>query len=664
MDKKIVNDFSITVGTVNGSGSSMANNTILRALFKMGIPVSGKNLFPSNIQGLPTWYTIRVNKDGFVARRDEHEVVVAINPGSFVRDLAEIEPGGAFFYADDIKLPITRTDISLYPMPIKQIVREQADLPSNLRDLVSNMVYVGVVAQMLGIELDKILAALTFHFKGKEKPITLNFNAVKSGAEWAKANLVKKDPFYVEPMNKTDGMIMADGNMAAAIGSIYGGLQFVAWYPITPASSLAESINDFLPMLRKREDGKHTYAVVQAEDELAAIGMTIGAGWSGLRSMTSTSGPGLSLMTEFVGLAYYTEVPIVVWDVQRIGPSTGLPTRTSQGDLSFVAFMGHGDTQQVILLPGGVDECFEFGWKSLDIAERLQTPVFVLSDLDMGMNQWMCKPFQYPETPMDRGKILWEKDLEELKGNWARYLDKDGDGITYRTFPGNKHPLAAYFLRGTGHDENARYSEEAPVWIKNMDRLKRKYETAKKYVPAPVLHSTKGATIGIIAYGSTEAAVQEARHQLNNEHSLKADFLRVRALPFTTEVAKFVEKHELIYVIDMNRDGQMHQLLTLAYPAAAARLVSVAYGDGLPASARWVREGILAKYKKPVAAKKTVSVKKTGTAKAAKKVIKAKLASRSKKAVVTSSKKKVVKKSAPKAKKPAASKAGKPKNSK
>jgi len=651
MDKKIVNDFSITVATINGSGSSTANNTILRALFKMGIPVSGKNLFPSNIQGLPTWYTIRVNKDGFVARRDEHEVVVAFNPGSFVRDLAEIQPGGAFFYADDIKLPITRTDISVYPMPIKQIIREQADLPSNLRDLVSNMVYVGVLAQMIGIDLDKILAALTFHFKGKEKPISLNFTAVKAGAEWARANLEKKDPFYVEPMNKTDGLIMADGNMAAAIGSIYGGLQFVAWYPITPASSLAESVNDFMPRLRKREDGKHTYAVVQAEDELAAIGMTIGAGWSGLRSMTSTSGPGLSLMTEFAGLAYYAEVPIVVWDVQRIGPSTGLPTRTSQGDLSFTAFMGHGDTQQVILLPGGVDECFEFGWKSLDLAERLQTPVFVLSDLDMGMNQWMCKPFEYPETPMDRGKVLWEKDLEEIKGIWGRYLDKDGDGITYRSVPGNKHPLGAYFLRGTGHDENARYSEEVPVWLRNMDRLKKKYETAKKYVPAPVLHSMKGATIGIIAYGSTEAAVQEARHQLNTEHGLKADFLRVRALPFTGEVTKFVAKHDLIYVIDMNRDGQMHQLLTLEYPASATKLVSVAYGDGLPAAAKWVREGILAKYKKPVAVKKPVSAKKTGTAKAAKKIAKAKPASGSRKAAVTSSKTKQVVKAAPKTKK-------------
>jgi 2-oxoglutarate ferredoxin oxidoreductase subunit alpha len=638
---RIVNDFSITVGTVNGSGSSTANNTILRSLFKMGIPVSGKNLFPSNIQGLPTWYTIRVNKNGFVARRDEREIIIAMNPNSFARDLADVQPGGAFFYADDIKQPITRTDITVYPMPIKQLIREQKDLPANLRDLVSNMIYVGILAQMIDMDLEMIRAALTFHFKGKEKPITLNYDAVVAGAEWAKANLIKTDPFHVEPMDKTHGMIMADGNTAGAIGSIYGGLQFTAWYPITPASSLAESLNEYLPMLRKREDGKHTYAVLQAEDELAAIGMTIGAGWSGLRSMTSTSGPGLSLMTEFAGLAYYAEVPLVIWDVQRIGPSTGLPTRTSQGDLSFTAFMGHGDTQQVILLPGGVDECFEFGWKSLDLAERLQTPIFVLSDLDMGMNQWMSKPFAYPETPMDRGKVLWEKDIEELKGNWGRYLDKDGDGITYRTFPGNKHPLAAYFLRGTGHDEYAKYSEEVPVWLRNMDRLKKKYETAKKYVPAPVVRNMKGATIGIIAYGSTEAAVDEARYLMDKENGVKADFLRVRALPFNNDVKKFIEKHDVTFVIDMNRDGQMCQLLTVEYPALSTKLVSVAYGDGMPASARWVREGILSQYKKPVSAK---AASKPTKATAAKKVVKAKAASTSKRVVKKAAPKKSAKK--------------------
>ncbi len=593
---KVVNDFSITVGTKNGSGSSTANNTILRAIFKMGIPVSGKNLFPSNIQGLPTWYTIRANKDGFTARREEQEIVIAMNPDSFARDLAAVAPGGAFYYADDIKQPITRTDIAVYPMPVKQTVRGDPGIPNDFRELVGNMFYVGALTQMIGIDPEKIYAALDFHFKGKKKPIEMNFNMVKAAAEWAKTNLEKKDLFTLEPMDKTDGLIMADGNTAAALGSIFGGLQFAAWYPITPASSLAEALNDYLPTLRPREDGRNTYAVVQAEDELAAIGMAIGAGWSGLRSMTSTSGPGLSLMTEFAGLAYYAEVPVVVWDVQRIGPSTGLPTRTAQGDLSFVNFMGHGDTNSIILLPGGVDECFEFGWRAFDVAEQLQTPVFVLSDLDMGMNQWMSKPFEYPNTPMQRGKVLWETDLEELKGNWGRYLDKDGDGIPYRTVPGNRHPMSSYFTRGTGHDENARYTEDASMWVRNMERLTKKHETARKYVPAPVLYPKPGATIGILGYGSTEEAILEAVHQLDTEHGLQADFLRVRALPFTQEVTDFIHKYDQIFVVEMNRDGQMHQILCMEYPEKAADLKSVAYGDGMPASARWVREGILAKY--------------------------------------------------------------------
>ena len=596
---KVVNDFSIIVGTKNGSGSSTANNTILRAIFKMGIPVSGKNLFPSNIQGLPTWYTIRVNKYGFIGRREEQEIVIAMNPDSFARDLASVAPGGSFYYADDIKQPITRTDVAVYPMPVKQLVRSDPNVPSDYRDLVGNMIYVGVLAHMIGIDLETINAALTFHFKGKQKPIDMNLNAVKAGADWAKANLEKKDEFFLEPMEKTHGMIMADGNTAAAIGSIFGGVQFAAWYPITPASSLAEALNDYLPSLRKREDGKRTYAVVQAEDELAAIGMAIGAGWSGLRSMTSTSGPGLSLMTEFAGLAYYTEVPIVVWDVQRIGPSTGLPTRTSQGDLTFTHFMGHGDTQTIILLPGDISECFEFGWKSFDIAERLQTPVFVLSDLDMGMNQWMSKPFEYPDVPMDRGKILWEKDLEQLKGNWARYLDTDGDGIPFRTVPGNRHPMSAYFTRGTGHDENARYTEDSNTWVQMMDRLKKKFELGRKYMPKPILHATPGATIGIISFGSTESAVLEAMQQLDLQHGIKADFLRVRAIPFTDEVTEFIGKYDQVFVVEMNRDGQMKQILTIEYPDKASSLKSVAFGDGMPASARWIREGILSRHAVP-----------------------------------------------------------------
>ena len=596
---KVLNDFSIIVGTKNGSGSSTANNTILRAIFKMGIPVSGKNLFPSNIQGLPTWYTIRASKDGYLGRREVNEIVIAINPDSFTRDLASVAPGGAFYYADDIKLPITRADIAVYPMPIKAIIKKDQSIPNDFRDLVGNMVYVGVLAHMIGIDIEKIYAALNFHFKGKQKPIDMNFGAVKAGAEYAQANLEKKDPFSLEPMDKTEGLIMTDGNTAAAIGSIFGGAQFVAWYPITPATSLAEAMNDYFPMLRKREDGKNTYAVVQAEDELAAIGMAVGAGWSGLRAMTSTSGPGLSLMTEFAGLAYYAEIPVVLWDIQRIGPSTGLPTRTSQADLSFAIGMGHGDSDSIVLLPGNVNECFDFGWQAFDVAERFQSPVFVLSDLDMGMNQWMSKPFQYPATPMDRGKVLHEKDLEELKGNWGRYLDKDGDGISYRTLPGNKHPLSSYFTRGTGHDEYAKYTEDAEAFQRNMLRLKKKYVTAREYVPKPITFNGTGASAAIIAYGSTEAAINEARDQLAHDHGIQTDFMRVRAFPFSPEVDEFVKKYDQIFVVEMNRDGQLHQLLSLAYPGQALNMKSVAFGDGMPASAKWVREGILAKYSQP-----------------------------------------------------------------
>ncbi len=596
MTDRIVNDFSITVGTVNGSGSSTANNTILRAIFKMGIPVSGKNLFPSNIQGLPTWYTIRVNKDGFTARRNEREIVIAINPASFEKDVASLVPGGVLFYEDSIKMPITREDITVYPMPIKQIVRSDPNIPSNLRDLVGNMVYVGILAQMIGMDLETIRAALTFHFKGKAKPVELNFNAASAGAEWAKTNLEKKDPYSLQAMNATNGMIMADGNTAAALGAIYGGVQYVGWYPITPATSLAETLNEYLPKLRKDENGKATYAIIQTEDELAAIGSCVGAGWAGLRAMTSTSGPGLSLMTEFAGLAYFAEVPLVVWDIVRMGPSTGLPTRTSQGDLSFVASMGHGDSEAIILLPGSVNECFQFGWQAFDLAERLQAPVFVLSDLDFGMNQWMTEPFQYPDRPMDRGKILWEEDLEKLGGKWGRYLDADGDGIPYRTLPGNRHPMSSYFTRGTGHDEYAKYSEEPQVWTRVLGRIKKKYETAKQYVPKPVLDGS-GSKIGIIAFGSTEPAVREARALLAKK-GLQTDFLRLRAVPFTQEVTDFINAHEVVYVVEMNRDAQLHQMLTLKHIPQASKLTAIAFNDGLPPTAQWIFNDILAKEEK------------------------------------------------------------------
>lgn len=589
----VINNFSITVGTANGSGSQTSNLTLLRALFKMGIPVSGKNLFPSNIQGLPTWYTIRVSKEGYLARCADQEIVVAMNPDSFTQDLASVSPGGVFFYADDIRLAINREDISIYPMPVKRLVKE-SEAPSNLKGYIANMVYVGVVAQLLGIDLEKIYQALDFHFKGKQKPIDLNYSMVTRAAEWAAQNLEKRDPFRVELMDATQGYIMADGNTAAALGSIYGGVQFVAWYPITPATSLAEELSEYLPLLRKDpETGKNTFAVVQAEDELAAIGMATGAGYAGLRSMTSTSGPGMSLMTEYIGLAYYAEVPVVIWDVQRVGPSTGLPTRTSQADITMAHFMGHGDTENVILLPGSVTECFEFGWRAFDIAERLQGPVIVLSDLDLGMNTWMTKPFEYPDEPMDRGKVLWEEDLEKLSDRWGRYKDVDGDGIPYRTVPGNRHRLSAYFARGTGHDEFARYSEDGEDYEQNMMRLKRKYETICEYLPKPAIDTMREANIGIIGFGSTDPAIQEARHNLA-QAGIQTDFLRLRAIPFTQEVTDFVRDHERIYVIEMNRDGQLNQLLSLAYANQCVKLTSLARLDGLPMTAHYVEEEIKA----------------------------------------------------------------------
>jgi 2-oxoglutarate/2-oxoacid ferredoxin oxidoreductase subunit alpha len=594
---KIINDFSITIATVNGSGSQTANVTLLRALFKMGIPVSGKNLFPSNIQGLPTWYTIRLSKDGYIGRCEDQEIVVTMNPASFVKDLATVAPGGAFFYSDDIRAPIDRSDISIYPMPAKTLARN-SDVSPNLRDYIANMVYVGILAQMLEIKFDAIQQALDFHFKGKEGPIKSNLSVINAGAEWAEKNLKKTDPFVAEKLEKTGDLIMSDGNTAGALGAIYGGVQFAAWYPITPASSLAESLNIYLPQLRKTKAGKNTYAVVQAEDEIAAIGMAVGAGWAGLRAMTSTSGPGISLMAEYAGLAHFTEVPIVIWDVQRVGPSTGLPTRTAQGDLTEIYYLGHGDKQNVILLPGSVYECFEFGWKAFDLAERLQTPVFVLSDLDLGMNQWMTKPFEFPDTPMDRGKVLWETDLDKHNGIWGRYKDVDGDGIPYRTVAGNRHHTAAYFTRGTGHDENAKYSEEAVNWEANMLRLKHKYETASLYVPKPIQELSTGSRVGLLTYGSSEAAVREARVAIEKQAGLKADFLRLRALPCTSEVFDFIKNHDRIYVIEANRDGQMRQILSATIPSEANKLRSAAHSDGLPLTANWIKNSILSQEEK------------------------------------------------------------------
>ena len=584
----VVNDFSMVVATVNGSGSATSNAAMIRALFRMGVPVSGKNLFPSNIQGLPTWFTIRASAQGFIARRETVEILVSMNPATYADDLAGLPPGGVAFYPDDYTAPRTRDDVVYYPMPVQRLVKEQAP-PKELRDYIANMVYVGVVSQVLGIELAEIRGALETHFQGKPKPVQINMAMVQAAADWAAQNLEKHDPYFVRRDQQTEGLIMIDGNTAAALGAIYGGVNFAAWYPITPASSLAEALEGYLPDLRKDpQTGKTTYAVVQAEDEIAAIGMAVGAGWAGARAMTSTSGPGISLMAEFAGLAFFAEVPIVIWDIQRMGPSTGLPTRTSQGDLLFTRFLGHGDTKHVILLPGSVAECFEFGWRAFDVAERLQTPVFVLSDLDLGMNLWMSPPFAYPAQSMDRGKVLSEADLERL-GAFARYRDVDKDGISYRTLPGTAHPLAAYLSRGTGHDEDAVYTERPAEWEANMERLWRKIETARRYVPRPVLDVREGAEVGLIAFGSTDSAIHEARQRLAAD-GLPTDYLRLRAVPFTEEVEAFIREHERIYVVEMNTDGQMRQLLQLEAPDVAGRIRSIRRNNGLPLTARWIAE--------------------------------------------------------------------------
>jgi 2-oxoglutarate ferredoxin oxidoreductase subunit alpha len=586
----VINDFSITVATKNGSGSQTANGALLRALFKMGIPVSGKNLFPSNIQGRPTWYTIRVSRNGYIARRDTTEITIAINPDSALEDHQNVAPGGVFIYADDIKIPTQRNEISYHALPVREMAKAHEADPK-LRTYIANMVYVGALAQLIGIDLKEIEAALTFHFRGKPKPVESNMKVVRAAAGWAAEHLIKTDPFRVERMDKTSGMIMIDGNTAAAIGAIYGGVTFAAWYPITPATSLADGLNEYLPRLRIDSETKTpSYVVVQAEDELAALGMVVGAGWAGARAMTSTSGPGISLMAEFSGLAYFAEIPAVVWDVQRMGPATGLPTRVSQGDLIAAYWLGHGDTKHVVLLPGSVHECFEFGWRAFDLAERLQTPVFVLSDLDIGMNQWMSKPFDYPEEPMDRGKILTADQVDEARG-FARYKDVDGDGIGWRTLPGADSPLAAYFTRGSGHNERAALSERSEDWEKNMERLARKFETARRLVPRPVVDVVAGAEIGIIAFGSTDPAIQEARAALAAQ-GRATSYLRLRALPLGQDLELFLAAHKRVYVVELNSDAQLTQLVRMHSPKDAAKVRAANHNDGLPLTAHWVTSEI------------------------------------------------------------------------
>ncbi|HEX6289646.1 MAG TPA: 2-oxoacid:acceptor oxidoreductase subunit alpha [Herpetosiphonaceae bacterium] len=586
-----VNDFSIVAATVNGSGSQTANSTLIRALFKMGIPVNGKNLFPSNISGLPTWYTIRVSKDGYIARRDTTEVLIAFNQQTAAQDLAALPVGGVCLYPEDAKFERSRDDVTYYPLPVKKMIADLG-VDKKLVDRVANMVYVGALAQLLGIEREAIREALSYYLGGKQKAVELNYNVVVASADWARDNLPKQDPFRVERMDKTEGLILIDGNTAAGIGALVGGMTVTAWYPITPATSLADALNEYAPKLRKDpKTDQPTYAIVQAEDEIAAIGMVLGAGWMGARAMTSTSGPGISLMTEFVGFGYFAEVPGVIWDVMRMGPSTGLPTRVSQGDVLKAYYLGHGDVRNICLLPGNVQECFEFGQTAFDLAERLQQPVLVLSDLDLGMNNWMTRPFEYPTTPLDRGKVLDAEQLKQME-NWGRYKDVDGDGIPYRTLPGNENPMASYFTRGSGHNENAGYTERPDDWIKNMARLARKHETARTIVPKPVVDRREGAKVGIIGYGSTDPAIVEARDRLHSQLGLETSYMRLRALPLGEEVRQFVAEYDRVYVIELNSDGQMHKLLQLHTPEYATKLVSMAHNDGLPLTPRLVTDQI------------------------------------------------------------------------
>jgi 2-oxoglutarate ferredoxin oxidoreductase subunit alpha len=591
---RVTNDFSINVATVNGSGSQSANSVLLKSIFGMGVPVSGKNLFPSNIAGLPTWFIIRASKDGYVARKRAFEVLVSLNPDTAKADVLALPTGGVAIYEENLDLKQYRDDIVFYPVPFDKITA--AICPeAKLRKLVKNMIYVGVVSQLLSIDLGVVESGLRKQFAKKQKVFDLNFGAVKTGFDYAQENFTKQDPFFIERMDGTAGKIIIDGNAACGMGAVFAGVTVVAWYPITPSTSVIEATADLLKKFRLTPDGKATFAVVQAEDELAAIGMVLGAGWAGARSMTATSGPGISLMAEFSGLGYYAEIPGVIFDVQRSGPSTGMPTRTQQSDLLSVAFLSHGDTKHVVRLPGSVKECFELAYAAFDLAERLQTPIFVLTDLDLGMNNWMSEPFIYPDKPLDRGKVLTAEDLNRL-GGFARYRDVDGDAIGWRTLPGTNHPKASYFTRGSGHNDAAIYTEKPDEYVEVMERLARKFENARKLVPGPVTVKDGSSKVGFLAYGTTDFALRESLDQIKKGYGRDADYMRIRAYPFAHEIHDFVAAHERIYVVEQDRDAQLASLLKLDLPAEqVTKLRSILHYNGLPLDARTITEDFAAK---------------------------------------------------------------------
>jgi len=584
------NRFSIRIGTVNGSGSQTANNTLLRALFQMGLPVSGKNLFPSNIAGLPTWFTIRVDADGYIAPTRHVDVLVCMNPATAEEDTRSVPPGALVVYEETLRCERHRDDVVLVPVPFQKLVKDVCE-PVALRKLVVNMIYVGVLVELLGIDVLEVKRALDKAFASKPKALGLNRDAVKAGVEWTRENVKAASPFRVERLSREEDLILVDGNAAAAVGCVFAGVTVLTWYPITPSSSLAETIDHLGHRYRRdRETGRTTLAVVQAEDELAAIGMVIGAGWAGARSMTATSGPGISLMSEFVGLGYFAEVPAVIFDVQRTGPSTGLPTRTQQGDLLSAAYLSHGDGRHPCLYPSDPREAYDFALESFELAEGLQTPVFVLMDLDLGMNLWMSEPFAYPERPVHRGKVLDAEGVRKM-GDWGRYKDVDGDGVPYRTLPGGEEGVGAYFTRGSGHDAYARYTERGGEYVATMQRLARKLDTARRRLPEPVIDGASNP-VGILAFGTSHHAVVEARDRLRREHDLETDYLRLRAFPFADSVAEWIEAHERVYVVEQNHDGQMRRMLTMDLPHLATRLHPVLHYDGIPLDAESVLEPI------------------------------------------------------------------------
>ncbi|HVA33336.1 MAG TPA: 2-oxoacid:acceptor oxidoreductase subunit alpha [Candidatus Baltobacteraceae bacterium] len=603
MQNRAVNDFTIRVATVNGSGSQSSNLVLTNAIFRLGIPVAPKNVFPSNIEGLPTWFDVRVTSKGYRCRARDVDVLVALNVATWRTDVASIKPGGVVIHeaAYPVAAETLRDDITYYAVPFNELAKAKIENGA-LRKYLLNMIYVGVVASLLDIDAATIEAAIGTQFRSKPAAVAANMQAVVIGMEYAREHLTKRDPYRLEPMSgRTDGTLFMDGNRAAALGCVMGGCTVAAWYPITPSSSLCES---FIALAdRYRTDpktGERRAAIIQAEDELAAIGMVLGASWAGARAMTSTSGPGISLMAEYVGYGYYAELPAVIFDVQRAGPSTGLPTRTMQGDVAFAYTLSHGDTKHIVLLPATVQEAYEFAIEAFDLADRFQTPILVLSDLDLGMNAWMTQQLPYPEKPFDRGKVLTADDLNKLS-SWGRYRDIDHDGIPYRTLPGTNHPNAGFFTRGTGHDEEARYSELPDVWQRNLDRLVRKHETARTHVPAPAIDES-GQKIGIIAYGTTHHAVVEARDILRGK-GIDVDYLRLRALPFAPELATFIARHDRVYVIEQNRDGQLYGILRQELPThLLAKLQSVRHYNGVPIDASAVVDPLLAVEREPAVA--------------------------------------------------------------